>query len=204
MKKNIQTLLFLVLLVAMICFPVEAASKAETNRVADALYMDKVQEMKSNVQSIWYKFTDITGDGIHEAMIFGKTIGGSGSLWKIYTYKAGTAKIVFDGSEYGLDKLVVYKRTKSFYYHREGHGWEATFFYQLKNGRYKEVARKTRNNNDKGLKGGGWGYKDSKKRISKVAYNKLIKKYKKGKATKMNTSKWTIEFLPENNPYSGR
>ena len=93
----LKTTLLLLGIIMLFSFSAEAASKAATNSKADALYKEKVQEMKADVKSIWYKFTDITGDGIHEAIIIGKTISGSGNLWKVYTYKSGAAKIVFDG-----------------------------------------------------------------------------------------------------------
>lgn len=186
----------LFLLIALNCPAADAASKASINNKADALYMKKVQRLKKDVKSVWYKFTDITGDDIHEAVIFGKAITGSGNYWKIYTYKGGKTKLLFDGGEYGLDKLVVYKKTKSFYYHRAGHGWEATIFYQLKNGKYKQVAGKGRS--FQGVRPGKWSYNNGKKAISKSAYNKLIRKYKRGKAAKMNPSKWPIELVPEN------
>ena len=190
MKKHFSKLILLIttLLITSYGFTTIANASADTtNRKADSAYKKEIRNFQKFVKSTWYKFTDITGDGIHEAIVFGKTIGGSGNIWKIYTYKNGKVVNILDSSEYGLDKMVVYKKTKSFYYHRAGHGSENYVFMQLKNGKYQLVAVKGRPQ-DGTVK---WSYSHgNNEEISRNEYNKIIKKLKQGKAIKMNPLKW--------------
>lgn len=181
MKKLI--IIITTLLIAT--FALSTATYASTNSKADAAYKKEVKKIAKTVKSTWYKFTDITGDGVHEAIIFGKENYGSGNIWKIYTYKNSKAKLIFDGGEYGLDKIGVYKKTNSLYYHRAGHGFESYVYMQLKNGKYEVVCAKSRSQN-----GGSWGYNDNKSSISKSTYNSLVKKLAKGKEKKLYPLKW--------------
>ena len=56
---------------------------ASTNTKADAAYDKLVNRLKESYRVTRYKYTDITGDGIHEAIIFGKQITDSGTEWRM-------------------------------------------------------------------------------------------------------------------------
>lgn len=185
MKKLI--ILITTLLIATVAF--STATYASTNSKADVAYKKEVKKIAKTVKSTWYKFTDITGDGVHEAIIFGKENYGSGNIWKIYTYKNSKAKLIFDGGEYGLDKIGVYKKTNSLYYHRAGHGFESYVYMQLKNGKYEVVCAKSRSQN-----GGSWSYNNNQSSISKSTYNNLVKKLAKGKEKKLYPLKWEKHY----------
>ena len=182
MKK----LIILITTILITTFALSTATYASTNQKADAAYKKEIKKFSKTVKSTWYKLIDITGDGVHEAIVFGKSKYGSGNAWKIYGYKNGNVTLLFDGGEYGLDKIVVYKKTKSFYYHKAGHGFETYAYYQLKNGKYQLVCSKGRSQ----MEGSSWGYGDSQKEITKSQYKKLVNSLSKGKAKKLYPLKW--------------
>lgn len=175
----------------------EAASLSSKNRKAHILYDKKVKAAKRISTSVQYKYADITGDGVHEAIIdYHPKNGGSGHYFCIYTYKNGKAKQLLKYGQYGLTKLSVYKKTKTIVCYGAGHGGEWYSFLKLKNGKYKEIAGKSR----RGIAGGWdknmpWGYwKGNYQSITKKEYTSITQKMKKGKVKKYDLTKWGYWF----------
>ena len=179
MKRRI----ILITTILITTFALSTSTYASINSKADAAYKKEIKKFSKTVKRTWNKFVDITGDGVHEAIVFGKSKYGSGDTWKIYTYKNGKVKVLFEYSGYGVDKIVAYKKAKSFYYHKIGHGSEAYVWHQLKNGKYQEVCGRVRAQ----MGDTTWSYGDSQgKQITKSEYKKMVNSLSKAKATKVN------------------
>ena len=172
MKK----LIILITTILIATFALSTATYASTNSKADAAYKKEIKKFSKTVKRTWYKLVDITGDGVHEAIVSGKAKEGSGYILKIYTYKNGKVKELFEHRGYGVEKIVAYKKAKSFYYHKIGHGSEAYVWHQLKNGKYQEVCGRGRAQ----MGDTSWKYSTPQKGITKSEYKKLVNSLAKG------------------------
>ena len=194
-KRVFVVFLVIALLLIPLCEPftptAEAASKATTNKKAKALYKKQIEKIKAkNVVYVCYKFADITGDGIVEAMIeyfTGKD--GSGRKFVIYSYKKGKLVKLYSENEYGLQRISVYKKGVVMY--NAGHGHEEYSYYtKSSSGKLKLVGSKGRMIGD----GVEWIYRDkSGKELTKAAFDKLVKKTKTGSKKTYSLSNWTWE-----------
>ena len=189
MKRNSRRILILMLTVIvtalLAAFPVSAASKAKKNQAAVALYEKKAGKIV-NLEA--RKYVDITGDGVKEAIFYyHPKNSGSGRKLVIYTYKKGKIKKILSDGNYGLIKLIVYKKSKSFIAYGAGHGNEWYRYFKMKNGKYKEAAMKART--DPAFRKSAWyrtkitnsPYKGSRKELTVAEFNAAVKGIKKGK-----------------------
>lgn len=171
----------------------KAESKASINKKAVNEYKAIVEEYSAFSTDVNYIFADINGDGIKEGMIeYHKKSGGSERYFNIFSYKNKKLKRVLHDMEYGLDKVIVYRK-KDLVIYGAGHGAEWYEYFKLKKGKYVRVAEKTRASiNGGALKNGKWGYYTSKAgnlvKAKKKAFKKRIKSIIKGKKKKY--SKW--------------
>ena len=97
-----------------------------------------------------------------------------------------------NGGQYGMGKLKVYRKTKSFVMYCSGHGSEHYDYYTMKNGKYKMVASKGRQSTAGGsMYTGPWGYSDgSFGEISESEHNSRVAKLRKGSSKTTKVSKW--------------
>lgn len=193
--KTGRHLLFVItaiLLTLTITVPVSAASKATKNKKATALYEKKAASISSKSMLESKKYVDLTGDGIKEAIFYYHPRNtGSGRKFVIYTYKKGKIKKILNDGNYGLENLIVYKKSKSFIAHGAGHGGEWYRYYKLSGGKYKKVATKRRVSVYGGsFKNGPWSYFKGADwtDTNKSEFNTIIKSIKKGK--KKNIKLW--------------
>lgn len=158
-----------------------ASTPTQNDKAAQAYAKQarKVEKMGRWLESS--KLRDLTGDGIDEAIFTYKLYEGSGRGFLIYTYKSGKVKRLLKTSEYGMYKIVSYKKTKSFITYESGHGGETRTVYRLKSGKFRPVVLKARSLFPKRA----WNYyrytsgtKTSATR--KATYTKLVKKLRKG------------------------
>lgn len=162
MKRKVKWYLVMIIAVFMTglfaTVPVSAASKATKNKKAVALYEKKAKKLR---YLEYKKYVDITGDGIKEAIFYyhPKNIG-SGRRFVIYTYKNGKIKRILYDVNYGLMKMVVYKKSKTFIANGGGHGNTWDRYYKLSNGKYVELSREEFKSEDK-------KYKRGKKKVLK-------------------------------------
>ena len=199
-KRQLRVMLLVLLLSITTVFPASytfAASQSTKNRRAHALYDKKVTAARKISTSVRYKYFDITGDGVHEALIdYHPKSGGSGHYFCIYTYKNGKVKQLLKEGQYGLDKLTVYKKTGTVIGYGAGHGNEWFRVYKLKNGKYRMIAGKGRRGPAPAVgsvKNGAWNYwKSGYQSISKSKYSSIVSKLKKGKARKYELTKWNL------------
>ena len=191
--------LYLITVICAICMlfsftsSAQAASAVKVNRKADAKFNSKVQTIRKNSQfMVQYKYVDVTGDGIHEAVVEykPKNMGGSAQKCDVYAYKNGKVKRILSTEEYGLTKCIFYKKSGSLIFYGSGHGGEWYSYYKLKsNGTYKYVAERSR----QALAGGGmwdgpWQYYSADKKITVSKFNSLTRKLQAGK--KSSFSNW--------------
>ena len=184
MRKLLIVCFLSILVTISFSTPALAGNVSDINKKAVALYKKKAKELEKKKSSsvfkkVGKKYIDITGDGIKEALFWYRD--GVGISLEIYTYKSNSIINIFDGGGYGLDKLIVYKKTQTFIEHKLGKG-EMFAYYKLTNGKYEEVANKY---NHLSYTNGKWRYTsvsgNERKTISKKQYNSITKKLKKGK-----------------------
>ena len=194
MKKNraLFMVIMTLLLSAMFCMPVGAASLKQKNAAAVRLYNKKIRaclnQSRLGVSSLC---TDLTGDGVKEVIIdYLPKNGGSGHKLLIYTVKNGKLKNILNSGEYGLEWIKIYKKTKSFVYYRAGHGGEMYVFCQYRNGKFRGVASKGRSTGAAGSR--SWIYYGSKGQISKSKYNSITRKLLKGAKKKYTWTQWKM------------
>lgn len=162
--------------------------EAATNKAADACFTKKITSMKDSGKytSILYKFADITGDDLHEALILAHPKnGGSASAFRILQYDNGKLNSLLSYNIYGLSRIITYKENGTFILFTEGHGGKSYRSFEMKKQIYNLVASKSAGSS------GPWTYynRDDKK-ISKSEYNKLVKGIKSGKRVTLNVDKW--------------
>ena len=159
---------------------VQAASKASRNKKAKAAFAKKLG--KADGLEV-LKYADVTGDGIVEALLECHPEGyGSGRTFAIYKYANKKVKKILYTEEYGLERLYFYKKSKSLILYGAGHGGEWYSYFTMKSGKYKFLAGRSRMSiNGGSMENGPWSYYKKTKTIKKSAFNKLVKKVKKGK-----------------------
>ena len=172
---------------------VDAASVISVNARANAKYSKKVKSLldSGNYRTVEYKFTDITGDGINEALLLlTPKKSGSTVVFRIFDYDTSSGKIkrILNYRGKYLKKLLVYKTNKTFILEYSGKGAKEYDYFSMKKGIYVLDAYKLRP-----ASSSIWQYynKDGK-RISEADFKKLIKGVKYGKRTIIKTSTFTI------------
>ena len=178
--------LFLLTLVV----PVSTVKAASTNKKADAAFNTKLKALRGSSQSVYYGYVDITGDGIHEALVEYKpfSIGGSGQQFDVYAYKDGSVKRILSTQEYGLSKVIYYKSVGSLILYGSGHGGQWYSYYKLKsNGKYGFKVQRARTAIAGGsATNGPWSYYKngtgaSVTPISEKSFEKAVAKLETGK-----------------------
>lgn len=169
---------------------VTAASVKAKNAKAHKAYKKKMSSIAKASMDCSYKYVDITGDGIHEALVSANV----GRDFYIFTYKGGKAKKILTGGDYGLSKITIYKGSKGIITYGGGHGGETYSYYKKKGSSYKKVASRSRQSvNGGGMSNGPWYYYNGKSgSINKAAFNKNIKGISKGKKSTINTINWKM------------
>lgn len=170
-----------------------AVSKAAKNKKAHIVFKKKARSLGKTYQNVQYKFVDLTGDGIHEMLVDGRSGQGGGHIFYVYTYKSGKAKRILKDGQYGMAFIKSYRKTKAFVMYCTGHGHEHYDYFAMKNGRYKRIAKRWRSGVNGGSVGSGaWSYSNGKsKAYTKATFNKKVKKLTKGKTKKVSAFGWT-------------
>ena len=108
-KRTGIILMAIALAIAAMFFSITAhASSNSKNKKAHKVYDEKLQEIEYVER---YEYEDVTWDGVDEALIESRNPeGGSGRIFRVYTYKNGKAKCILKDPEYGLDKITAYKK----------------------------------------------------------------------------------------------
>ena len=199
MKQNVMrrffVSLFLLLAVLVAGTSVQAASVAKTNKKADKAFDAKLAALRTeSAFPLSYAYVDLTGDGIHEALVEHRPsgIGGSGSTFAVFAYEKGAVKQLLSIDEYGLTKCTYYTKTKTLIAYGAGHGGEWYRAYQLKSNKYKAIAQKTRTAKAGGAaENGPWKYTKGKSetQTTKSKYTSLMEKLKKGKKKTVSSFK---------------
>ena len=144
---------------------------------------------------IYYRYVDMTGDKVDELLVTHDDISHAArTVINVYKYKKGKAVRVADLNEYGVNKLVMYKKTKAFIIACEGHGNKTCDYYKYskKRGKFVRVASKGTYMNEYGNYG-SWAYSGKNSAISKARFNAIVKKLKKGKRVNLwNLGRWRI------------
>ena len=181
-KKGFMIIVAVLCLVSVFAVTnqVQAASKASRNKKAKAAFAKKLG--KADGLEV-LKYADVTGDGIVEALLECHPEGyGSGRTFAIYKYANKKVKKILYTEEYGLERLYFYKKSKSLILYGAGHGGEWYSYFTMKSGKYKFLAGRSRMSvNGGSMENGPWSYYKKTKTIKKSAFNKAVKKVKKGK-----------------------
>ena len=158
------------------------ASISKKNSKARKKYNSYLKKIKKRYGGVSYAMLDLTGDGIVDLIADYISERGSGNYFKIYTCKSGKLKCIYDGGEYGLGKLLFYKKTKTLIMKTEGHGGQSVSYYKYNGKKFKEVASAGRHMNDYSEEYSDWGYTDmrSYEEIGKSEFNSIVKPLKKG------------------------
>ena len=172
---------------------VDANSVISVNSRANAKYSKKVKSLldSGNYRTVEYKFTDITGDGINEALLLlSPKNAGSTVVFRIFDYDTATGRIkrILNYRGKYLEKLLVYKTNKTLILEYSGKGAKEYDYFSMKKGVYVLDAYKLRP-----ASSSVWQfYNKDGKRISESDFKKLIKGVKYGKRTIIRTSTFTI------------
>lgn len=172
---------------------VDAASVISANSKANAKYSKKLKSLldSGNYRGIEYKFVDITGDGINEALfLLAPKKSGSTVVFRIFDYDSATGKIkrILNCRGKYLKKLLVYKSNKTFILEYSGKGAKEYDYYSMKKGVYVLDAYKLRP-----ASSNVWQYYNKNgKQISESSFNTLINGVKYGKRTIIKTAKFTV------------
>ena len=207
--KNRKKLIRLILAVFVILFmmPVitgpktRAASLTFKNNQAHKVLKKKYNSIYRKYRDITYKYYDVTGDGVHELLMdcYPTSSGGSGHVVYIFQAKGSAIKCILKTTEYGLERISVYKKSKSLTMSMYGHGGESHSYYKFKAGKFKCFGTKSRQSVKGGnLNNGPWYYYNgSGKSTSKAAFTKKTKGLKKGKARVTKTISWKYVSNPD-------
>lgn len=168
-----------------------AASLSAKNQKAHTVYLKKLRKLGKNGAS--YKFVDLTGDGLHEALAeYDPGNMGSGRYFEIYTYKKGKAVRILKFAEYGLTKVMSYPKTKAVVIYCSGHGGEHYEYFRYKGGKYSYVAGKGRSTMKSSS---SWNYYRSNNNYTSYSQNTFLTKVKKLTVGKKKTySVWGWKF----------
>lgn len=175
------------------------ASTSKVNQKAHAVFEKKIKKIAKSCRdnAVYYKYVDITGNGVHDVVLNYQTDSGSASIYKILTINDSKTKSIFSTTEYGLEKITLYKKSKSIVYYSAGHGGESYTYCKMKKGKYKIIASKSRAS----LAGGGaengeWNYYDAKfNTLSKSKFKSKVKGIQKGSKKNINLSKLKLFSL---------
>lgn len=199
-NRHICKMILSILLAAVLLIPVsgysavdvQAASTSTKNKKAVKLYDKKTNTLKAKSQYVWYKYVDVTGDGVKEAVINYKlkTEGGSSSTVCVYKYSSGKIKRILKISNYGFSKVISYKKSKGLVLYSAGHGSESYQYFKMSGGKYKYKGMKSRiaKNGGSYYNGPWYYYNASASRIKKAKFKSLINGIVSGKAKKTSTS----------------
>jgi hypothetical protein len=182
-----------VALFSTVAVRVDAASVISVNTKANAKYVKKVKSLinSGNYKNIEYKFTDITGDGINEALILlSPKKSGSTVTFRIFDYNTETGKIkrILNYRGKYLKKLLVYKSNKTLILEYSGKNAKEYNYFTMKKGVYVLDAYKLRPASSI-----LWQYYDkNNKRITETAFKNLINGVKYGKRSIIKTSTFTM------------
>ena len=104
----------------------QAASLTARNNKAHRVLKKKYNSIYRKHMDITYKYYDVTGDGIHELLMdcYPSSSGGSGHVIYIFQAKGSKAKCILKTTEYGLERISFYKKSKSLVMSMYGHGGE--------------------------------------------------------------------------------
>ena len=208
MRKNKKPVrLILAALVILFMMPVitapksQAASLTARNNKAHTLLKKKYNSIYRKHMDVTYKYYDVTGDGVHELLMdcYPSPYGGSGHVIYIFQAKGSKVKCILKTTEYGLERITFYKKSKSLVMSMYGHGGESHSYYKFKSGKYKCYGTKSRQSVKGGnMNNGPWYYYNgSGKTTSKAAFNKKTKGLKKGKARVTKTVSWKYVSNPD-------
>ena len=195
MKNSIWKRLFIIFLaLSMMLVPfcetltptAEAATKTAINKKAKKLYKKQINKIAAKgVVYVAYKYADVNGDGITDAMVeYFSGENGSGRHFTIYSYKNGKLIKLLDEDEYGLQKVIVYKKGIIIYYRGHGHE-EYVYFKKTSTGKIRYFADKSRMLEDE------WGYSHN---LTKTAFDKRVKTIKSGSKKTYSVSKWAWKW----------
>lgn len=143
MKKSflISILLCLALLVIVPASAVSADKLSPANKAAHAQYEKKLKSLAKKSRYVYYKYVDLTGDGVHELYVkcrSGKAKGVGKADYYVYTIQYGKPKSILHLTDhmepvsyYKSQHVIICHYTNPFSYYSQ--------FYQLKNGKFKRV-----------------------------------------------------------------
>ncbi len=175
----------------------EAASKAATNKKADAVFAEVLETLTEDSSlAPRYILRDITGDGIHEALIEYRPLSltGSAFAFQVYAYNNGAADLILDTTVSGLYKCIFYKSAGSLLLYARGHGGESYTYYKLKkSGTYTPKAYRARKSVSGGSsENGPWYYykltTSGQTIITQKKFNKIVASLQTGK--KSSSKAW--------------
>ena len=172
---------------------VEAASAASKNRAAKKAYKKIRKKLLKKSTGLSYKLCDLTGDGVYEMFVQYDPKTGGPSLQAVYTFRSGKAKKALGTRIYGLDKIYVYKKSKSLILRGRGHGGEQYVYFKMSGRKYKRAASRAR----QAIAGGHWEngpwyyYSGSDRAISRSGFRSRIKGIKSGSCKTLKPLKWT-------------
>ncbi len=193
LKKRIlaavlAALMLLIPLAEVLTPTAEAATKAAINKKAKKLYKKQLDKLnRPDITYYVYKYIDVTGDGIVEALVEYHPAGGSGRKFVIYSYDAGKLVKLCTVGEYGLDRIYFYKN--GFIMHTAGHGHEGCRYYKKSaDGKFRMAAMKGRLSED----GAEWVYTNRHgNEVTKATFDRLTRKIKAGSRKVLYPQKWT-------------
>ena len=189
-RKRSGFVILLAILMAVLLIPVTTmdAHAAISNTRVCSKYKKKMKSIShNNGTGVSYCYADFDGDRVQEAMITYNAYSGSGQVWQILDYKSGRVKNELKTSEYGLNWVKSYKKSRSFIAYGGGHGGEWYEYYRLKKGKFKKVAEKARLSTAGGSDHTrSWSYTVKGRSSSKSKFNKAIRGIASGKCKKLN------------------
>jgi len=173
-------------------------STYKKNVKARKLYLKKVRAYSRKYAPVEYKIVDTTGDGISEClMTYHDPDQGSAWNFRIYTYKKGKIKCILSSAQYGMSKLTIYRRSRSFIMYCSGHGGESYHYFIMKKGRYSEAASRSRMSVSGGnYENGPWYYYGGLGQISSSDFKQLVKNVKKGSRKTVKIESFNTMVMP--------
>ncbi len=117
------------------------SSSASTNKAAKKKYKKMVKKLRKKYD-VYYCIKDLTGDGIAELIAdYHNSKDGSGNRFKIYTFKKGKAKCIFNSGEYGMYSLEYYNNNyNALVMSCAGHGGSYDAYYYFNGKKFEWAA----------------------------------------------------------------